>query len=246
MMTRPLPPHRPAIAAGVLAALAAGLAAAEPTPAAEAPTKAEAAGLARLHRTAVELFVDRPGFGVRRMALPLNDVLAPTAGSSDRGSGEGDPPQARPDTRGKPSHFAFRDLLARDKSEWVPSAEVGKGWAVRDVELIGVITHPKPVAYTGVGVPGGAAPGKRSGPEAGDGLKTRELDGFEAEAVKGFRDGKGLAAERRGSELRAVGPIYAGRRCAGCHGERGELLGAFSYRLELTPTVSRGSDRPSP
>src|SRR5258708_7120076 len=42
---------------------------------AEKPTDEEAKSLAWMHRNTVEIFIDRPGFGVRRLVMPLEDVV---------------------------------------------------------------------------------------------------------------------------------------------------------------------------
>jgi hypothetical protein len=63
---------------------------------------------------------------------------------------------------------------------------------------------------------------------------TRELDTFEKSALEALRGGEAISAEKRGRELWALGPIYAGRRCVACH-DKGQMLGAFSYRLERGP-----------
>ena len=88
------------------------------------------------------------------------------------------------------------------------------------VNLIGLVKHAEPVVYL---------TGKAKDPKE---VKTREPDDFEASALDALRNGEDLKAEKEGTKMRAVGPIYAGKRCTACH-ERGLFLGAFSYRLEL-------------
>jgi hypothetical protein len=61
---------------------------------------------------------------------------------------------------------------------------------------------------------------------------TRELVAFETRALRELASGASLVSEGRPGELRMLGPVRAGDRCARCHAvNRGALLGAFSYTL---------------
>ena len=95
---------------------------------------------------------------------------------------------------------------------------------MRRVESVGLLAHPEPVVYVSERLP--AMADLRSAP-------TRPLDEFEADALAAVRRGEDGHAARRGDEVRFVGAVRSARQCVGCHGgERGGLLGAFSYTLE--------------
>jgi hypothetical protein len=51
-----------------------------------------------------------------------------------------------------------------------------------------------------------------------------------------LRQGEDLFISRDGGGLRMLGAVYSLKQCVACHGgERGDLLGAFSYTLERDP-----------
>lgn len=199
-----------------------GLAAPEPTP--EAPTKAEAAGLASLHRQAVMLFIDRNGFGFSRMMPQIADILGPpkSEGEASRQAVVEDPMAIRAGKDGKDAHFSFARAVGA--AVLIPPPVTNKAWVVKDIQLVGLVKHPDPVVY----LTGGAEMVKEKA------VKTRRPDAFEARALEVIRGGGELVqAEKRGDELRAVSGIYAGKQCSKCHERPGEMLGAFSYRLAL-------------
>ena len=61
--------------------------------------------------------------------------------------------------------------------------------------------------------------------------KTRPLDAFETTALEALREGADLHTGD-GPDVRFLGAIRSTKQCAECHGsKRGDLLGAFTYRL---------------
>lgn len=207
-----------------------GLAAPEPTP--EAPTKAETAGLASLHRQAVMLFIDRNGFGFSRMMPQLSDILGPpkSQGGASRQPVVEDPMAIRAGKDGKDAHFSFARAVGT--AAYIPPPVENKAWVVKDIQLVGLVKHPDPVVY----LTGGAEMLKEKD------VKTRRPDAFEARALEVIRGGGDLVqAEKRGDALRAVSGIYAGKQCSKCHERPGEMLGAFSYRLALEAPPAKAS-----
>jgi hypothetical protein len=218
-----------ALGAATLLTAVVALAAPAPTPPPDPLTDAEKLGLQRLHRNAVEIFVDRPGFGVRRMPLPIEDVVtAPKSSSGKDAPGKGGEPQVGGPVAEKPKepHFAVQDTVDKWGLGRVPTDDKKEQWKVSKIQLVGLVTHKNPVAYQADKVP--------DMKEAKD-VPTRELDAFEKAALEALRGGENLKAERRGKEVRVLGPIYAGARCVKCHEQKGQLLGAFSYTLERVP-----------
>jgi len=92
------------------------------------------------------------------------------------------------------------------------------------IDLVGLLLHPNPVVYVSDKLPRmdelTAAP-------------TRSPDDFEAKAIESLRKGETLVVREVETGLRMVGAIRAAKQCLACHeGQRGEILGAFSYRFE--------------
>jgi hypothetical protein len=214
-----------ALGAGAL--LLAAIVSAAPAPTmtpADPLTDAEKAGVQRLHRNAVEIFIDRPGFGIRRMPLPVEDLITAPKSSSPK-EGDKKAPELPPAKPAEP-HFAVKDTVDQWGLGRIPTDDKKEQWKVGKIQLVGLVKNPKPVVYVTEKMP--------DMKEAKD-VPTRELDTFETAALEKLRGGENLFAEKRGKEIRVVGPIYAGARCVKCHEQKGQLLGAFSYTLERVP-----------
>jgi hypothetical protein len=182
-----------------------------------------------LHRSTVEIFVDKPGFGVRRLFQPYADVInAPKPLQSDDKGSIVAPEKPRVDpkkpARDKDSHFTFQETIQKSMRGY-PASETER-WNVRKVQLVGLTKNPKGVVYDADKVPG--MKGVKD-------IPTRELDAFEKQALEALQSGDNLKVERHGAEMRVMGPIYAGKQCLACHDKLGELLGAFTYVLEREP-----------
>jgi hypothetical protein len=97
-----------------------------------------------------------------------------------------------------------------------------KPWTLQTLDLIGIALHAEPVAYISEYLP--RMDELRAAP-------TRSLDDFEAAGLTALERGEELFVRDRGEERRMLGAIRAAHQCLACHGgERGDLLGAFSYR----------------
>jgi hypothetical protein len=100
-----------------------------------------------------------------------------------------------------------------------PKAE--KPWALRHLDLIGLVRHEKPVAYVSANLP--RMDELRKAP-------TRPLDDFESAGLKALRAGEDLFVAEVGDVRRMLGAVRSAKQCVECHGgQRGDLLGAFSY-----------------
>jgi hypothetical protein len=205
--------------------------------------------LERVHRHTVQAFVNSPGFGVARM-LPLPTAVNPGPERGGPPAQPGSPPVWHYPDDIAPVADADRVVLGglhragvldfvnqagwgyvadgRRAAGFLPHAfsrvPAAKSWRVRRVELVGLLAHPEPVVYVTEQLP--AMVDVRSAP-------TRSLDGFEAAGLAAVQRGEDVHAARLGDEVRFVGAVRSARQCVGCHGgERGDLLGAFSYTLE--------------
>ncbi len=218
--------------------------------------------LQRIHRTAVERFIDSPGFGnARNVALdrpgrveretrrdylqtrPADDgPAAPPGDNPSAPASERVPADAPLSAALRQSHLGtvldfvdapgfgyFRDrehvagfrphgLHERPYVFYRPSLEV------THLELVSLLKFDEPRVYV---LPGSFPRMDR----LGDGT-TRSLDEFENRALAALQGGEDLVAESAGDHIRLVGSIRAVKQCLACHDvSRGELLGAFTYRL---------------
>ena len=102
-------------------------------------------------------------------------------------------------------------------------------WKIQRVELVSLLKFDEPAVYLSTNLP--------RMDELRD-AKTRPLNAFEKEALKGLRGTDELSFHQSGEEMQIVGAIRALTQCLKCHDvERGELLGAFSYRLRRETAV---------
>lgn len=191
----------------------------------------ERQNLVSIHRSMVEVFVDRPGFGFRRMIRPYTDVItAPKPPmSNDQGSFDKEASQPKVDKEKNPgkdkdAHFTFQDLIG-ERMQGIPIDE-NEQWILKKVQLVGLTKNPTPIVYDTAEVPG--MKGMKE-------IPTRELDAFEKKALEALQSGDNLSVERKGASMRAMGPIYAGKQCLACHDKPGEMLGAFTYSFERVP-----------
>jgi hypothetical protein len=102
------------LGAGGLVALAAPV---PTTPQVEKLSDEETMSLAWMHRNTVEIFIDRPGFGVRRLILPLEDVVKSPTTPPKKDAAEKDPRVGdsilltETEKPGKKQHYDVQDLL---------------------------------------------------------------------------------------------------------------------------------------
>ncbi len=101
-----------------------------------------------------------------------------------------------------------------------------KPFVLERLELVGLVRNPEPAVYVSEFLPRMTEL---------DSVVTRPADGFEAAGLKRLAAGEDLVANAVGSKVRLLGAIRNMTACVECHGgKRGDLLGAFSYRLAET------------
>jgi len=116
----------------------------------------------------------------------------------------------------------------REVAGFVPHAFEGeprpaKPYALERLELVGLVRHAEPAVYVSEFLPRMTEL---------DAVTTRPADGFEATALNRLAAGEDLVAVTTGPKVRLLGAIRNMAACVECHGgRRGDLLGAFSYRL---------------
>ena len=95
------------------------------------------------------------------------------------------------------------------------------------VELVGLLKYDEPVVYISDKLP--------NMKELAD-VPKRALNLFESTGLKDLQQGEYLYVRDSTEGLRMLGAVRSVEQCIQCHGgERGDLLGAFSYSLTRSP-----------
>jgi hypothetical protein len=96
-------------------------------------------------------------------------------------------------------------------------------WTVRNIDLVSLLLHHEPVAYITDHLP--RMDELRNAP-------IRPLDELETAGLASLRQGEELVVRETVDAMRMLGALRSLKQCVRCHGgERGDLLGAFSYTL---------------
>lgn len=207
--------------------------------------------LATLHNGTTRRFVDSAGFGVGRMVR----VVEPTERNLASEPRDDTPPQgdyfhpelarANPAVS-PPSPRALDELHEASFLDFVNARGFGyvkdrrhvagfqshgfsktpgpvEKWEVARLELVGLLLHETPVVYLSPKLPR---------MDELKGAPTRTPDAFESAALGKLRAGADLHVGDGADAARFVGAVRSTKQCVACHGgERGALLGAFTYRL---------------
>lgn len=217
--------------------------------------------LKQVHERSVSVFVESPGFGVQRMKRQRRITDESLKEAADRPETPSQPGSPAIWGNGEPfeaPRYKDREAITElhtsslvdfvNPQGWgyvqsrervagflshrfskVPEAQV---WQVQRIELVGLLKHPEPVVYLSDRLP--AMTELRDAP-------TRPLDTFEASGLGAVRKGEDGFAARRGDVMRFVGAIRSAKQCVECHGgQRGDLLGAFTYTLRAKTPVTDG------
>jgi hypothetical protein len=98
-----------------------------------------------------------------------------------------------------------------------------KQWQIDSVQLVGLLKHEMPVVYVLENLPDM------------DQIKdspTRHLSEWEIKALNSLYNGKDFEVVNEPEHIKALGAIRANTECLQCHdGKRGDMLGAFTYRI---------------
>ncbi len=207
--------------------------------------------LESLHEHAVTLFINSPGFGVMRMSLPADYNLAmglrkgpvPDQPGSRFASiwstGELQPLFVADDSPFRllledslldfvnPAGFGYfkdlRHVAGFQSHRFSKVPEPANLWRVQNLELVSLLQHDPPEIYVSSHLPA---------MDQLHGVPTRPLDPFEEMGLDAIRRGEDLFTSRAREGGRMLGAIRSVHQCLACHGgERGALLGAFSYTL---------------
>jgi hypothetical protein len=207
--------------------------------------------LRTLHERAVALFINSPGFGVARMLHPSEAGLAANLSrepvplqpgsrfTSMWSPGELERlPAADEATLGRvledsildfvnPRGFGYvkdrRHVTGFETHRFSQVPAPANRWEVQALELVSLLLHDEPEVYVSSQLPR---------MDRLHGVPTRPLDQFERLGLGALRQGEDIFTTQVGEGVRMLGAVRCTRRCVACHGgERGDLLGAFSYAL---------------
>lgn len=210
--------------------------------------------LRKLHDDRVEQFVGRPGFGFDRMGSVTEESIKWELGYRENQESKKQPVMPLPSndpagellisgsldgTLSRLHEHSVYDFVNPVGFGYVKSrtqvsgfqshrfSEVPKsqtGWSVNSVELVGVLVHDTPAVYLSEHLPR---------MDELKGAKTKPLDVFEKEGLAELEKGEELFVRGKDDSARMMGAIRNAKQCVECHGgQRGDLLGAFSYRLK--------------
>ncbi|HYV36211.1 MAG TPA: hypothetical protein VE988_10935 [Gemmataceae bacterium] len=208
--------------------------------------------LSRLHDKSVLDFIASPGFGVGRRIQPSKwslkvdrfgdenpipqPVLPPSTLYPEANLPE--PTSVKPDplramhmesvvnfaNAGGYGLFFSPQKVAGFQSHRFNMVPQATEWKVQTIELVGLLMHDDPVVYVSNELPRMEKKGK---------VPTRALNIFEATGLKQLQEGDDLYVREGEGAIRMVGAVRSVEQCLKCHGgQRGDLLGAFSYRLQ--------------
>jgi len=209
--------------------------------------------LEAIHENWTQLFVNSPGFGVTRgnrlPALrlarrqdrePVPPQPGPRAdpvwspGEWERLPAGEEPPLTKMFEESvadfvNPRGFGFvkdrRHVAGFESHRFSQLPAAARRWTVQTLDLVSLLLHEEPAVYVSDHLPR---------MDQARGMPTRPLDNFEASGLAAVRAGDDPFISRSGGVVRMLGGVRSVRQCVACHGgERGDLLGAFSYTIRL-------------
>jgi hypothetical protein len=134
--------------------------------------------------------------------------------------------------------FGFTPELMHPEFHIVPPAPGDRGepreshparWKIGRLELVSLLKFDEPAVYVSENLP-------RMKELAN--AKTRPLTDFERQALASLEGGEDVVCAASTNDIYMVGAVRAVKQCTACHAaQRGELLGAFSYRLKRSPPL---------
>ncbi len=105
------------------------------------------------------------------------------------------------------------------------STQKGTTWSLVRLELVSLLKFDEPCVYVSESLPN---------MRELDEVETRPLSAFEAKSLPRLFRETNVVIEEEDTDVRMLGALRADSRCLNCHSvKRGQLLGAFSYRLRL-------------
>jgi hypothetical protein len=120
---------------------------------------------------------------------------------------------------------------------WKRDYDNARYWQVVRLELVGLLRGENPRVYVAKTIPK---------MEQLVNTPQRALNDFEKTALPQLRTQEDLVVNQQPSRIEMLGAVRAGKTCLECHhGDRGKLLGAFSYSLTPLPLAKPSAEKAS-
>jgi hypothetical protein len=207
--------------------------------------------LEQLHENAASHFARAAGFGIMRMPsvrselvqrtprraldLPVPVALAPFSAEDPKFTKVHRTVAGRFIERDRVGYIRNRGEVAGFESHRLaelPGTELPDGrqnWQIVRLELVSLLRHDEPRVYVAESMPA---------MDQLEGVPTRALTEIEGRALPQLVSQKDVVVDVAENRIAMVGALRAATACLQCHeGERGKLLGAFSYELVPLPTA---------
>jgi hypothetical protein len=208
--------------------------------------------LLTLHERSVNLFISSAGFGSFRMIRPSETSLARnfriepvpvqpgsrfssiwSPGELERPPSSEEAPLSRMLDDSivdfvNPRGFGYikdrRHVAGFETHRFSQVPAPANRWTVRTLELVSLLLHDEPEVYVSDHLPR---------MERLHGQPTRPLDRFERYGLDALGQGEDMFVSKSDEGVRMLGAVRSTKQCIACHGgDRGDLLGAFSYALQ--------------
>jgi hypothetical protein len=213
--------------------------------------------LQQLHEESVNAFINQPGFGVTRM-VGLSEVMLrqglrdkpplPQPGPRSTAAWSTEALKMQPLPRDgfaaeegslfqwhqasvidfiHPGGFGyFKDrghVAGFQEHQFSRVPEQPERWVLQTLDLVGLVVHDEPVVYVSDHLPRMDELRK---------VSTRPPDAFEKAGLEQLARGRDIFVADGSFGRRMLGAVRSVKQCLECHGgNRGDLLGAFSYTL---------------
>jgi len=119
--------------------------------------------------------------------------------------------------------FGFQSHGFRTRPQLTDADNGPSTWKITTLQLVSLLKHETPAAYLSDSLP--------RMDKLVD-VPIRALDDYEVDALAKLRAGEQIVVEPGSEEIRMLGSLRAAKQCRQCHSvPRGDLLGAFTYRL---------------
>ncbi len=214
--------------------------------------------LQQLHENTAQHFARAAGFGLMRMPSVRWELVrfeprtpirlpVPVAFSSPQPA---DPllqslhsstfinfidPERTPYIRSRDEVAGFEAHLVSSIEGEGPKPKRDPDWQVVRLELVSLLRHTEPRVYIAENLP--------EMDKLAD-VPNRPLNAFEQGALPQLATQQDVVVNQTSDRIEMLGALRAGNKCLECHqGERGKLLGAFSYSLTPLPATSADAEK---
>lgn len=141
------------------------------------------------------------------------------------------------ESAGRHAGGGFSPAAAIERGHGAETVTADQQWEIGKLQLVSLLKHAEPTVYVSDELPR---------MDRLTEVPVRPLDRFEPSSLVRLERGEGVVSDSDDdNRLRVLGAIRAAEKCLRCHTvDRGELLGAFSYRIDRTRPIRRKTPHP--